>query len=445
MSRMLGRVVTEKLDVKTTILLSFGFFGSSLVWSIYNAYVPILLAGFIDSSFWIGMVMSIDNFFGVVFQPLFGKLSDNTRTRFGRRLPYLFVCMPICAFLFIFVPYMPTLWSMMGLVILFTFTMSIWRTPAVSLMPDIVPGKFQSQANGIVNLMGGIAAIIAFAGGGLMYGLGGITLPFLVGAIMLLGAMAVVFFFVREPKLPDEFEVTKTESEFDKIRNIRKSNIKLEKKEKKSLILLLCAIFFWFAGYNAVETFFSLYATTTMGITAGEASMMLSVFALFFVGFAIPAGIIGAKFGRRNTILVGLVGMTALFTPLMFQSSPLLVGGLLMGAGMFWSCVNINSLPMIVRISGPMKVGVFIGYYYLFSFSSQLVTTPIYGFIHDLVGNYYSLFVYAAITFVLAFICLLFVKHGEENSESTNSSDDTDKAGDDTNDTESKESTVSAT
>ena len=316
---------------------------------------------------------------------------------------------------------------MMLVVILFTFTMSIWRTPAVSLMPDLIPGKFQSQANGIVNLMGGIAAIIAFAGGGALYGLGGISLPFLVGAILLIGAMAVVFFFVREPKLPDDIETTESDSEFNAIKNIRKSNVKLDKKEKKSLILILCAIFFWFAGYNAVETFFSLYATTTMGVTAGQASMMLSVFALFFVGFAIPAGIIGAKFGRRKTILIGLVGMTALFTPLMFQSSPLLVGGLLMGAGMFWSCVNINSLPMIVRISGPMKVGVFIGYYYLFSFSSQLVTTPIYGFIHDLVGNYYSLFVYAAITFVLAFICLFFVKHGEENSVS--SSDDGSNSG----------------
>ena len=404
----MGRIITDKLDVKTTILLSFGFFGSSLVWSVYNAYVPLLLREFFDSSMIIGVIMSIDNFFGVVFQPLFGKLSDKTKTRFGRRLPYMFVCMPICAALFIFIPHMTTLWSFMGIVIVFTFVMSVWRTPAVSLMPDLTPGPFQSQANGIVNLMGGVAAILAFLGGGLLYEAGGYPLPFLVAALILMGALGVLALFVREPKIP---EPTKEE---DKAKLVP---LKLEKKEKKSLILLLCAIFFWFAGYNAVETFFSTYAVETMHVSPGQASMMLSLFAVALVAFAIPAGIIGAKNGRRRTILIGLAGITILFLPLIFVINPNLVRVLLILSGMCWACVNINSLPMIVRIAGPMRVGAFIGYYYLFSFSSQLVTTPIYGAIQDAVGQYQSLFVYAAVTFVLAIGCLVFVKHGEETKK----------------------------
>jgi len=404
----MGKMITEKLDIKTTILLSFGFFGSSLVWSVYNAYVPLLLREFLDSSMIIGIVMSVDNFFGVVFQPLFGKLSDKTKTRFGRRLPFMFVCMPICAALFIFIPHMTTLWSFMGVVIVFTFVMSIWRTPAVSLMPDLTPGPFRSQANGIVNLMGGVAAILAFLGGGLLYEAGGFSLPFLVAALVLMGALGVLALFVREPKIPEPAE---TEKEAKIV------PLKLEKKEKKSLILLLCAIFFWFAGYNAVETFFSTYAVETMGVSAGQASMMLSLFALALVAFAIPAGIIGAKTGRRKTILMGLVGITALFIPLVFVTNANLVRVLLIVSGMCWACVNINSLPMVVRIAGPMRIGAFIGYYYLFSFSSQLVTTPIYGAIQDYVGHYHSLFVYAAVTFVLAIICLFFVKHGEEDTK----------------------------
>jgi len=400
---MMNAVIPEKLNVKATILLSFGFFGSSLVWSVYNAYVPILLEGFISSTMMIGIVMSIDNFFGVVFQPLFGKISDRTNTRFGRRLPFLFVCMPICALLFAFIPHMNNLWSFMGVVIVFTFVMSIWRTPAVSLMPDLTPGPFQSQANGIVNLMGGIGAILAFAGGGLLFELGGFPLPFLVSGLLMLGAMVVLAVFVREPQRPP---MTKAEA--------KEAAVKLTPKEKKSLIFLLCAIFFWFAGYNAVETFFSLYATNTMDVTAGQASIMLSLFALALVGFAIPAGMIGAKIGRRKTILIGLAGVTLMFLPMIFITSANLARLLLLFGGMCWACVNINSLPMVVRIAGPMKVGAFIGYYYLFSFSSQLVTTPIYGAIRDAVGHYQSLFVYAAVTFVLAFACLFFVRHGEE-------------------------------
>ena len=405
-------MIKEKLDVKATLLLSFGFFGSSLVWSVYNAYVPIMLEQtFFLSTFVIGMVMSIDNFFGVIFQPLFGRLSDRTRTRFGRRLPYLFVCMPICAGLFVFIPHMQNLPSFMGLIIIFTFVMSIWRTPAVSLMPDLTPGPLRSQANGIVNLMGGVAAILAFAGGGLLFELGGFPLPFLVSAIIMLGAMAILVFFVREPKLP---EIPDTKE--------KEAKVKLIPAERKSLIFLLCAIFFWFAGYNAVETFFSLYATNTMDVSPGQASMMLSLFALALVVFAIPAGIIGGKIGRRKTILIGLIGITCMFFPMIFITNANLARILLIFGGMCWACVNINSLPMVVRIAGPLKIGTFIGYYYLFSFSSQIITTPIYGAIRDFVGHYQSLFVYAAVTFTLAFICLFFVKHGEEDEQPVKSS-----------------------
>jgi MFS family permease len=402
----MNKMITEKLNVKATILLSFGFFGSSLVWSVYNAYVPVLLEGFISSSMMIGIVMSIDNFFGVVFQPLFGKISDRTNTRLGRRLPFLFVCMPICAILFVFIPHMNNLWSLMGLIIIFTFVMSIWRTPAVSLMPDLTPGPFQSQANGIVNLMGGIAAILAFGGGGFLFELGGFPLPFLLSGILLVVSMAILALFVREPKRPKLSKVEVKE---------KAAAIVLEPNEKKSLIFLLCAIFFWFMAYNAVETFFSLYAIHTIGISAGQASMMLSLFALALVAFAIPAGIIGAKHGRRKTILIGLVGTTFMFLPMLMTTNATIIRVLMITAGVCWACVNINSLPMIVKIAGPMRVGTFIGYYYLFSFSAQLVTTPIYGAIRDYVGHYQSLFVYAGVMFVLAFTCLLFVRHGEES------------------------------
>jgi len=395
----------DKLDVKKTVLLAFGFFGSSLVWSIYTTYVPLLLEQFVYSATAIGLIMSIDNFFGVIFQPLFGKLSDRTRTRFGRRLPFMFVCMPICAALFIFIPHMANLWSLMGVVIIFTFVMSIWRTPAVSLMPDLTPGPLQSQANGIVNLVGAVGAVIALAGGGIMFELGGFPLPFLVSAVLLLGALAILAIFVREPKYPP---IPSKE-----IAKIEKEKIKLAPAEKKSLIFLLMAIFFWFMGYDAVQTFFSLYATHNLGVSAGQAAIMLAVFGAALILFAVPSGFIGAKFGRRKTIMVGLTGISLLFIPMIFITSPWVIRGLLFAGGMFWACVNINSLPMITRISGPQKIGAFIGYYYLFSFSSQLITTPIYGFIYDMVGNYNTLFIYACITFSLAIICLLFVRHGE--------------------------------
>ena len=396
----------NKLNVKTTLLLSFGFFASSIAWSVYNAYVPQLLAQFLERTALIGLIMTIDNIFGVIFQPLFGRLSDRTRTRFGRRMPYIFIGLPICAGAFTLIPHMDNLWSLMAVVILFTFVMSAWRSPVVALMPDITPGPLRSQANGIVNFMGGLGSLIAFAVGGLLFNAGGFQLPFLMSAIMMILALAVLALFVKEPKQAYEPEKQHV-----------KTDVKLNKDEKKSLLLILFGVFFWFTGYNAVETFFTLYATNTLNMSPGDASMTLAIFSLTFLGFAVPAGFIGARIGRRKAILIGLTGLVALFLPMIFITNVWLTRACLFLGGFFWSFVNINSLPMVVKLSGEEKIGTYIGYYYFFSFSSQIVSPILFGVIRDAVGHYTVLFLYSCIAFFLAAISLFFVRHGEDAKE----------------------------
>ena len=399
----------NKLDVKKTLLLSFGFFASSLAWSIYNAYVPLLLESLIASTTIIGFIMTIDNIFGVIFQPLFGRLSDKTRTRFGRRMPYIFVGIPVCAVAFTLIPLASgNIFSLMAVLIIFTFVMSIWRSPVVALMPDLIPGPKRSQANGIVNLLGGLGSLIAFLVGGILFDIGGFSLPFLMSAIVMLMALLVLVFFVREPK-----EAYEPEAES------KDAKVKLEKDELKSLLLILFGVFFWFTGYNAVETFFTLYATNTLGMTPGGATMTLSFFSLTFLSFAVPAGFIGARIGRRRAILIGLSGLVVLFLPMVFIANIWITRACLFLGGFCWAMVNINSLPMVVKISGASKIGTYIGYYYFFSFSSQIVSPILFGFIRDVVGHYKVLFLYSCIAFALAIVVLFFVKHGEDQVETT--------------------------
>ncbi|MCL1964679.1 MAG: MFS transporter [Firmicutes bacterium] len=402
----------NKLDIKKTLLLSFGFFASSIAWSIYNSFVPQILEGFFKSTTLIGFIMTFDNIFGIVFQPLFGKWSDNTRTRFGRRMPYIFAGIPICAVAFALIPAMGSVWSLMAVLVVFTFVMSAWRSPVVALMPDVTPGPLRSQANGIVNLMGGVGSLLAFAGGGFLFKLGGFPLPFLMSAVLMLVALAVLALFVREPK-----------QAYEPDQQAKKSAVPLTKGEKKSLLLILFGVFFWFTGYNAVETFFTLYATNTLGMDSGSAAMTLAIFSLTFLVFAVPAGFIGAKIGRRRTILIGLIGITVLFIPLVFVSNIWITRVCLFAGGLFWACVNINSLPMVVRLSGEEKVGTFVGYYYFFSFGSQIISPVLFGFIRDLVGHYRVLFLYACVAFAIAFACLMFVRHGEEEPDSTDAAE----------------------
>jgi maltose/moltooligosaccharide transporter len=187
----------------------------------------------------------------------------------------------------------------------------------------------------------------------------------------------------------------------------------LPRAEQVSLIALLFAIFSWFMGFNAIETFFTLFATNEYGITGGQATIMLTGFSLTFLAFALPAGLIGQRIGRKRTIRIGLVGIVVMFLPILMHPSQWLVQILLLGGGFFWACVNINSLPMVLEFASVKTIGSFTGYYYLFSFTAAIVSPILYGFLQDLAHSYSLLFVYAVICFAIAFVCMLFVRHGD--------------------------------
>lgn len=173
----------NRLNYKQTFLIGFGFMACMLLWSVYNSYVPVIfraklteltnggssLPGFLSVALLVNAIMTIDNIFGVVFQPYFGKKSDRTRTKWGKRMPYILLCLPICAVFFSLIPVAATVKAaslsvilMMTVIIFFNFTMSIWRSPVVSIMPDFTPSHLQSDANAVINIMGGIGQMVGF-------------------------------------------------------------------------------------------------------------------------------------------------------------------------------------------------------------------------------------------------------------------------------------------
>jgi MFS family permease len=429
----------KALNYRKTFLIGFGFFASSLAWSLYNSFVPVMLEErYLQSTALIGFIMTIDNIFGVIFQPLIGQVSDRTRTRFGRRMPYILIGIPACALAFFFIPRTGSLITMMSVIILFNLIMSIWRSPVVSLMPDMTPPIHRSKANGIINLMGGVGGIIAFLAGGYLSNVYGDNMPFLMGSIVMIFALVMLFFFVKEPDsrrmariLAGREQILGVAgqaaeppvAEKLKIKGRLKDKIDtqllggLSRSEKRSLISILLAIFFWFCGYNAVESFFTLYATKQLMISKGDAAMTLTLFSLSLVLFALPSGILASRIGRKRMIMIGLAGMIATFMPMLFIESIMVLRGLLVLGGLFWACVNINSLPMVVELASKERIGSFTGYYYFFSFSAAILSPTLFGWIRDLTDDYSTLFLYSVIAFGLAFICMIMVRHGEANPD----------------------------
>jgi MFS-type transporter involved in bile tolerance (Atg22 family) len=191
-------------------------------------------------------------------------------------------------------------------------------------------------------------------------------------------------------------------------------------------------------GYTAIEAFFNLYAINHLGISAANGTRLLGELSFTFVLFAIPAGYIGSRFGRRRTIIMGIIVMCLVLLGIFFLhpatllkplfNLPLLgivpvegahtvlvvLGALMMVAGAGWAMININSLPMVVDMTDAGRIGTFTGLYYLFSTLSAIVGPNSNGWIISLTGNNYnSIMIVASIFMVVALVLMWGVKRGE--------------------------------
>lgn len=432
-----------KLNYGKTALIGFGFMAVQIAWIIYNAYVPIILrendtiANLSWASTAVGMIMVIDNVFGVVFQPLFGRFSDRTHTRFGKRTPYLMVGVPLCALLFIFIPRIQLLGILMLDIIVFNFIMSTWRSPVVAMMPDATPSELRGEGNAVINIMGGVGVVLGTVSGKIITFITKATdeqvirnYVFLFGSIVMVICLLVVVFLVREPdsrlskaeaaKLAKDFENKKTGKGGKKSLN----SMGLTKGEKKSLIFMLIALFFNSNATDSIQTYFTTFAKYELNFEESDASLIITLFAAATVIGAIPAGKLGQKFGRKKTIMSGWIGVLAFFLLYAVTRFQPLLYIAIVGGGILIAFVTINTLPLVLEIGGLDRVGTFTGYYYTATFSASIVGPVLVGAMFDITKkfsadgeiNYWSLFFYAPACFALALLCMSQVKHGETNS-----------------------------
>ena len=415
----------QKFSYPKIFLLGFGFFGVSVIWSVYNAFVPIFLDGkFGLSAAWIGFFMTLDNIAALLIQPPIGALSDRLRTPIGRRMPFILIGAPIAAIAFGLIPIVSILPLFVACTSSLLISMALWRTPVVALMPDITPSKFRSQANGVINFMGGIGAIIAFLIGASLYEKN-TSYPFWLGSFLVIVSSLLVFAFIREPK---DFVINEEQKP-----SLVKALINLFKEKEKSPLRILFAIFFWFVAYNAIEAFFTLYAVKHLQLSGADGSRLLGQLSLIFVLMALPAGYIGSKFGRKRTIMTGIFIMgtailmmyilppetlTKLYTKLPVIGNFYSVSIILMIAGLSWALININSLPMVVDMTDDVHIGTFTGLYYMASTLAAILGPNLNGWIVQLSNNNYSLMMlFSPIFMLMAFIMMAGVKRGEAKTE----------------------------
>lgn len=415
----------ERFSYGKIFLLGFGFFGISILWSIYNSYVPIFLKEFGLASWLVGFIMTIDNIFAVVLLPYIGVLSDVTRTRIGRRKPYIILGAPPAALTFALIPLLRgDFYAMLAVIVVMNFSMALFRSPVIAFMPDITPSEKRSQANGIINFMGGVGSLLAFFVGAKLYEMNP-SYPFVAAAVTMLLASLLVVLLVDEP---EEFKARGGSVRLGELlrESFRKSFSELSANlreaflgEDKSLLFMLASIFLWFIGYNAIETFFTSYAKWYLGIGEAAGSLILGFVALGFLVFSLPAGFIGARLGRKKTMTLGLALLVVLLGLAFYASTAVKTGAVIyvLGAifffgGFAWALVNVNSLPTVVDMTSREKLGAYTGLYYFASQSAAITAPPLAGLFIDMLG-YQALLPYSIVFLLASAVTLQFVKRGE--------------------------------
>ena len=532
-----------KLNYKRTIFVGFAFFLICAFWQAYDSIVPMMLVNkFGLSQTASGAIMAIDNVLAVVLLPIFGAISDKTKTKFGKRTPYIFIgtIIAVCAFIGMTfadnvqlnklyegkdtASYTQSIWEenlsikfleedyeisgdenitvkdyvskiffnknyesltdaekitakdkfieissnnkimydysngvftvgenaknsvysnvfvsartahawqvtksspaplviFISVLLVTLLAMAIFRSPAVALMPDVTIKPLRSKANAVINLLGTAGGILVLVLG-MIFKTGDVSNQMMsytlfVTAVCSIMVVGLVLFLskVRENKWASEMESEQAKLDAQVENNEEQtSGEKISKGKLISLILILASVALWYMGYNAVTSKYSLYATNVLGKDYNSTLLIAQAAAIISY---IPVGFIASKFGRKKTILVGVLVLGTAFLSAIFANSktPTVVMYVIFAlAGIGWATINVNSFPMVVELAKGGNVGRYTGFYYTASMAAQTITPVFSGVIMDLVGNMSPLFPYATFFVLASFLTMLFVKYGD--------------------------------
>lgn len=433
-----------KLNYKRTVLIGLAFLSICAFWQMYDSIIPLIL----QNTFGIGetltgTIMAADNVLAIFLLPLFGALSDKTDTRFGRRMPFIVTGTVLAVIFLMLLPIADRQVNIVLFIVsLFALlvSMGLYRSPAVALMPDLTPNKLRSKGNAIINLMGAVGGVYTLIMIKLLVGKGDrpdyMPLFVSVAALMVI-SVGILVITISEKKIEAKvaveikayedstglkvetedtieeeqlLEAEKNSSDENKGKTVK---MQMPPEVKRSMAFLLTSIFLWFTAYNAVTTAFSRYTKVVWHLEGGGFADCLMVATVAAILSYVPIGNLAGRIGRKKTILVGIVLMSICYFAAIFVGQYHgLVNVAFAVIGIGWAAINVNSYPMIVEMSKGSDIGKFTGTYYTFSMAAQILTPILSGFLLENV-SYRTLFPYAFVFSVLAFITMAQVRHGD--------------------------------
>ncbi len=263
--------------------------------------IPFLVTKFGASGRELGMLMAVYALMQLIFSPMWGELSD----RFGRR-PIILLGLIGNGLSMLLMGLASELWMLFAARVLSGFLASATLPTAYAYVSDSTSEEDRGGGMGIMGAAMGVGMVIGPGFSGLLaeYSL---SLPFFVGAILSLGAISVVFFFLPEShSLENRKQTTSI--------NIRSQFNEMWQGLIGPIGFLLILAFLISFGLTNFEGVFGLYMALKFNYTAGDVGWILTVIGL--VSAVVQGGLTGyltKKWGEVTLIKLSFIGSTVGF------------------------------------------------------------------------------------------------------------------------------------
>jgi len=410
--RIMAEGEMKRFTTVNFLNFALGFLGLQFAWQMRIILSAPVTEGLGASPFIYGLIWLAGPFTGMVVQPLIGVLSDNTKSRFGRRRPYLLCGALITALALWAFPNSAGISDFLGH--LFHITMPAWgglliaailiwvidaciniaQGPYRALIPDVVPPEQHSVANSYISLAIGLGSVIAAATAPVLkyvfnYQMS-IQAQFIMAALAFSLAMTWTCLTIHEKSTLNA--VTESDNPED--------NKSFGQKLKEFFLLSpevakICVMqFFTWIGMMCMMIFFTNFSIHTVyGVpdltklaSDAQAQFMATqttatnyssiCFAIFnFICFiiAIPIGVLAAKYGNKKVHIVSLLSMVIAYLGMGFmKTNPVAVACFMALSGIGWASVCALPFAMLSRYIKPGTEGSVMGIFNIFIAGPQV-------------------------------------------------------------------------
>jgi len=386
---------------RASLLLAGGTFAIGAVAPLYDSYVPPLLERHLGSSAWIGAAMGIDNVLALCLVPVVGALSDATRSQWGRRVPYLLAALPVTALALAAIPMADRrgLLALLAAMIVVDVAIAVWRAPFLALLAELVPSCHRSKTEGVLGVAMCLAAMMVL-GGARSLSARRPDLPFVLAGVLVGIVWLVYLVALREPARAD-LNVQAT-PQLSPLRSLREA---LTGNGGHALRFFAACLFFHMA-FQSFSSWFTLHGSERFNTTVGNASLGFIAVAVATLVGSMPAGWLGARFGRRKMSLVGLAGMALACVILHFVPTLGAAIAVLFLFGLSWSIPVANLPPMALELASAAQAGALAGAFLLIQSLAGILGPSLVGQWFDIADSRRGLFVLLAAFLAIAFALL---------------------------------------